>query len=394
MIKKQVLTAALLTAVLLLTGCILDAGQDPSATAPRSMPDTTEKAAAETQTWDDLPVLDPIPSEYGEKEPEPETAPETRETTETMPEGSGEDIAPTTEGDSTDITGESAAESASGTESPADIEGGSTGEEIPESVTTRPGDNLPETEEITLDPSWKYAEESEIHSGAAVLYRARENRRNIVVGVNAGHGTKGGESSYTYCHPDHTPKVTGGTTSEGSIKAMAVSSGMDFRDGTPERKVTLKTAKILKDLLLEAGYDVLMLRDGDDVQLDNVARTVICNNRADCHIAIHWDGDGYSYDKGAYFMSVPGELKSMYPVSEHWREHEALGWSLIEGCQKTGYKVWSSGDMDMDLTQTSYSTVPSVDIEMGNQNSDTDDDACRRAAKALFAGIEIYFSGE
>ena len=32
-----------------------------------------------------------------------------------------------------------------------------------------------------------------------------------------------------------------------------------------------------------------MLRDGDDVQLDNVARTVICNNAADCHIALHWD---------------------------------------------------------------------------------------------------------
>ena len=34
-------------------------------------------------------------------------------------------------------------------------------------------------------------------------------------------------------------------------------------------------AKILKDKLLAEGYDVLMIRESDDVQLDNVARTVI-----------------------------------------------------------------------------------------------------------------------
>lgn len=39
-------------------------------------------------------------------------------------------------------------------------------------------------------------------------------------------------------------------------------------------------AQILRDKLLASGYDVLMLRDGEDVQLDNVARTVICNNVA------------------------------------------------------------------------------------------------------------------
>ena len=89
-----------------------------------------------------------------------------------------------------------------------------------------------------------------------------------------------------------------GTTGAGATKAVAVSGGMSFNDGTPESSVTLRMAQILKDKLLAAGYDVLMVRDGSDVQLDNVARTVICNNAADCHIALHWDGDGLSYDKG------------------------------------------------------------------------------------------------
>ena len=144
--------------------------------------------------------------------------------------------------------------------------------------------------QITLDPSWAYADHSKINSGAAVLYKAAENRKEIVVGVNAGHGTSGGTKVKTLCHPDGSAKVTGGTTAAGATEAVAVSSGMTFNDGTPESSVTLRMAQILKEKLLAAGYDVLMLRDEDDVQLDNVARTVICNNAADCHIALHWDG--------------------------------------------------------------------------------------------------------
>lgn len=57
-------------------------------------------------------------------------------------------------------------------------------------------------------------------------------------------------------------------------------------------------AKVLKDKLLSAGYDVLMIRDGEDVQLDNIARSVIANNAADCHIALHWDST--TSNKGAF----------------------------------------------------------------------------------------------
>ena len=226
-----------------------------------------------------------------------------------------------------------------------------------------------------------------------MYYRAQGSRKDIVIAVNAGHGTEGGSSVKTYCHPDMTPKVTGGTTAAGATKAVAVSSGMTFKDGTPEKTVTLRMAQILKDRLLSAGYDVLMLRDGEDVQLDNVARTVIANNVADCHIALHWDSDGLSTVKGCFYMSVPDGLKSMYPVSQHWQEHEELGDALIEGLKGQGLKIWGSNPLDMDLTQTSYSTIPSIDIELGNQcSSHTDEDLAVRA-EGLLAGINAYFAG-
>lgn len=245
--------------------------------------------------------------------------------------------------------------------------------------------------QITLDSTWTYADHSKINSGAAVLYKAADNRKEIVVGVNAGHGTSGGTKVKTLCHPDGSAKVTGGTTAAGSTEAVAVSTGMTFNDGTPESSVTLKMAQILKEKLLAAGYDVLMLRDGDDVQLDNVARTVICNNAADCHIALHWDGDGLNYDKGCFYISVPDGLKSMEPVASHWSEHNALGAALVEGLRAQGAKINGSGSMSIDLTQTSYSTVPSVDIELGNACSDHSDSTLELLGDGLVQGVNSYF---
>ena len=119
--------------------------------------------------------------------------------------------------------------------------------------------------EVGLNMDWKYASLSKINSGKAVLYRSEAaSRKNKVVCVNAGHGTKGGSSVKTQCHPDGTPKVTSGTTSAGATTAVAVSGGMTFADGTPEAKVTLAMAKVLKDKLLARGYDVLMIRENDD----------------------------------------------------------------------------------------------------------------------------------
>ena len=246
--------------------------------------------------------------------------------------------------------------------------------------------------EVKLDPSWQYADFSKINSGAAVLYRSKaDSRKGKTICVNAGHGTQGGSSVKTLYHPDGTPKVTGGTTSAGATSAVAVSGGMTFADGTPEYKVTVALARILKDKLLAKGYDVLMIREGDDVQLDNVARTVIANNASDCHIALHWDST--ESDKGAFYMSVPSNesYRNMEPVKSHWQEHNALGESLIAGLKSAGVKIFSSGSMEMDLTQTSFSTVPSIDIELGDKVSDHSEGTLNNLADGLAVGVDQFF---
>lgn len=249
-------------------------------------------------------------------------------------------------------------------------------------------------QQITLDSTWEYADHSKINTGAAVLYLASEEsgRKGIIIGVNAGHGTAGGAKVKTLCHPDGSAKVTGGSTAAGAMEAAAVSGGMTFQDGTPEREVTLRMAQILRDKLLSSGYDVLMLRDSEDVQLDNVALTVICNNVADCHIALHWDsGDGKNYDKGCFYISVPEALKNMEPVASHWQQHDTLGTDLVEGLREQGATIYGKGHMGIDLTQTSYSTIPSVDMELGNAYSDHSDVILEQLATGLLTGINTYF---
>lgn len=264
---------------------------------------------------------------------------------------------------------------------------------------TAPDDTAPETEpcryengeKIYLDMSWRFSDFAELNDGAATMYVAEDARKGIVVAVNAGHGTKDGKSVQTYCHPDKTPKVTGGTTAEGSLKAVGVSTGMAFNDGAYERDVNLQVAQLLRDKLLAKGYDVLMIRDGDDVRLDNVARTVIANNTADCHIAIHWDGDSLDYDKGAFFISVPDGIKYLDNVAATWEEDERLGRCLIEALRDGGSPIRGDGSSDIDLTQTSYSTVPTVDIELGNQCSDHSGPELDRIGNDLARGVDAFF---
>lgn len=247
-------------------------------------------------------------------------------------------------------------------------------------------------QQIGLDGSFPYAGFSKINSGKAVLYKSTaQNRKNKTVAVNAGHGTSGGSSVKTQCHPDGSPKVTGGTTASGATMAVAVSGGMTFADGTAEAKVTLQMAKILKERLLAEGYDVLMIRDEEDVQLDNIARSVLANHYADCHIALHWDST--SNDKGCFYMSVPSNAsyRAMEPVASHWQDHNRLGEALVGGLRDAGNKIFSGGSMEMDLTQTSYSTVPSVDIELGDKGSSHSDSVLNQLADGLIMGINRFF---
>ena len=71
------------------------------------------------------------------------------------------------------------------------------------------------------------------------------------------------------------------------------------------------------------------------------------------------------------------------------RDMDVPGLSLIHIW--AGVKIFSGGSMAMDLTQTSYSTIPSVDIELGDKASDHSQATLNTLADGLLAGINQYF---
>lgn len=247
--------------------------------------------------------------------------------------------------------------------------------------------------EIGLDSNWQYANFSKINSGKAKFYKSTAtNKKGKVITVNAGHGTRGGEDVKTQTHPDGTVKIETGSTKSGAKTSAAVAFGMTLEDGTTEASMNLKVALKLRDKLLAKGYDVVMIRETSDVQLDNIARTVIANNNSDAHIAIHYDST--TSNKGAFYMKVTdkGDYKKMDPVSRMWQQHDRLGESLLNGLEEKGNKIWPPRGQNQDLTQTSYSTIPSVDIELGDKETPHDDATNDKMAEGLAAGVDKFFN--
>lgn len=239
---------------------------------------------------------------------------------------------------------------------------------------------------------WKYAGNSKIHSGTAVLYYTdSSDRRKKTVCINAGHGTLGGEAKKTLCHPDGSPKVTGGTTAQGAVYSPSISGGTTMTDGTPEAAANLQVALLLKKKLLNMGYNVLMIRESPDVQLDNIARTVLANQYADCHVSIHFDST--AYNKGAFVINVPNiaSYRKMEPVASHWQQHNELAEQILRGMQDEGVKIYGNGTNGIDLTQTSYSTVPSVDVEVGDTRTSLAKKSLETISDGIAAGVDRYF---
>ena len=383
------LAAALLSTSLLLAGC---AGGQTSATAASAATQTAAATITSTAVSSAAKTHTSVTAATETKRPETET---------TVPESESEVSQTDAPGTAAEMTSPAAQtpESAAQTDT-ADTDDADTDDAevsvteapetapAPETTHSNPAATEAGAKAIYFDSSWEFAGNAAITSGAATLYTVSGGRHTVC--VNAGHGTAGGSSVRTLCHPDGSAKVSGGTTAAGSTTAIAVSSGTTLSDGTTEADANLAVAQALKSRLLAAGYNVLMIRDGGDIQLDNVARTLIANHYAECHISIHYDST--ESDKGAFFIapSSDGAYRSMYPVSATAGSDIALGNCVINGLSGSGVKIWNSGILEGDLTQISYSTIPTIDLEVGDRASSHNGNDIDSIAAGITVGVQSF----
>ena len=203
-----------------------------------------------------------------------------------------------------------------------------------------------------------------------------------IVGIDPGHQSHGDSST--------EPNGPGSTT----YKAKVAGGTRGTSTGKPEYQLTLEVAKKLKKELWNRGYQVVMTRTKNDVNISNKQRALLLNESgADIGIRIHADG-GVSSARGATVLCPSANNRY---ISKLYSKSRQLSECVIASyCSATGLRSRGISYRD-DLTGTNWSTIPVTLLELGFMTNRTEDRYMASAAgqkkmvQGMADGIDAYF---
>ena len=209
-----------------------------------------------------------------------------------------------------------------------------------------------------------------------------ENKK--IIAIDAGHQQKGNFSQEPI-GPGATQtkaKVSGGTT--GILTKI------------PEYQVTLEVSLILEEELKARGYDVVMIRRTNDVDISNSQRAMTANEaEADAFVRIHCNGAESSAAKGV--LTICQTSDNQYCGDLYSQSRLLSEWVLDHLCKATGAK--NLGVMETDtMSGINWCRVPVTIVEMGFMtNPDEDKMLCdpsyqKKLVNGLANGIDAYFN--
>ena len=206
---------------------------------------------------------------------------------------------------------------------------------------------------------------------------------NKIIVIDAGHQSKG-----NYAKEPIGPGA--------SITKAKVSSGTQGSyTGVAEYKLNLAVAKKVKKELLRRGYEVIMIRETNNVNLSNKERAQIANESgADLFIRIHADGSTNPKVSGASTLYPSKDNPYVASLSD---SSYALSKSIVDAlCKETGAKNRGAIARD-DMSGINWCTIPVTIIEMGYMTNKKEDklmqtkDYQNRIAQGICDGIDQYF---
>ena len=180
-----------------------------------------------------------------------------------------------------------------------------------------------------------------------------------------------------------------------STKAKVSSGTAGVSTGVPEYQLNLDITLQLRDELIARGYDVILCRETNDVDISNSERAAVANeNEADAFIRIHANGSGSSSAHGSMTICMtPGNPFNgdLYEESRHLSDCVLDAYVAETGISKE--YVWETDTM----SGINWSQVPVTILEMGYMSNPAEDekmqdpDFQKIMVTGIANGIDDYF---